>query len=92
VADDGDGVIGREIVQIVFEGDEAERVDEAVGGIASDNVDLVIDEGSVEEAEVHDIGRGGEVEIVAGAPAGETVGAFEKFVAYAGMPLGGDGG
>jgi len=92
VADDGDGVIGREIVEIVFEGNEVERVDEAVGGIAGDDVDLMIDEGSIEEAEVHDIGRGGEVEIVAGTPAGEAVGAFEKFVAYAGVPLGSDGG
>jgi len=91
MADDGDGVVGREIVAIVFEGDEMEGVDQAVGGIAGDDVDLMIDEGAVKEAEVHDIGRSGEAEIVAGAPAGEAVGALEEFVADAGAPLGGDG-
>ncbi len=66
------------------------RVDEAVGGIAGDDVDLMIDESAVEEAEVHDVRRSGEVEIVAVAPAAEAVGAFEEFVADAGVPLGSD--
>ena len=90
MANDGDGVVGREIVAIVFEGDEMKRVDEAVGGIAGDDVDLMIDESAVEEAEVHDVGRSGEVETVAIAPAAEAVGAFEEFVADAGVPLGSD--
>jgi len=90
-ADDGDGVVGREVVAVVFEGDEVERVDEAAGGIAGDDVDLMIEQGAIEEAEVHDTWLGCEVEIVTGAPAGKTVGALEEFVADAGAPFGSDG-
>src|ERR1700674_298642 len=43
LADDGDGIIRGKVVAIVFESDEAERVDEAVGGVARDDVDLVVD-------------------------------------------------
>jgi len=67
-----------------------ERVDQAVGGIAGDDIDLMIDESAIEEAEVHYIGRGGKVECVAAAPAAETVGALEEFVADADAPLGVD--
>jgi len=92
LADDGDGVVGREVVSVVFEGDEAEGVDETVGGVAGDDVDLMIDEGAVDQAEVHDFGRFGEAEIVAIGPAAEAVGALEEFVADAGAPLGCEGG
>jgi len=50
LADDGDGVVWREVMAIVFEGDEAEGVNEAVGGVAGNDVDLTIDEGAVDEA------------------------------------------
>jgi hypothetical protein len=87
---DGDGVVGREIMTVVFEGDEAERVDEAVGGIAGDDVDLMIDEGAVDEAEVHHARLLGEVEGVAVAPAAETVWALEEFITDADAPFGGE--
>ena len=61
LADDGDGIVGREVVAVVFEGDEAEGVDEAVGGVPGDDVDLTIDEGAVDEAEIHHFGLPGEV-------------------------------
>src|SRR5579859_796009 len=91
-ANDGDGVVGREIVEIVFEGDKVKRVDEAVSRIAGDDIDLMIEESAIEEAEVHDVWLRGEVESVAAAPAAESVGAFEEFVADAGAPPGSDGG
>src|SRR5258708_32525833 len=50
----------------------------------------MIDERAVDEAEVHDLGRLGEMEIVAIAPAAETVGTLQKFVAHASAPLGCD--
>ena len=90
LADDGDGVIGREVVMVVFEGDEMEGVDEAVGGVAGDDVGLMANEAAIEEAEVHDSGGFGEMEIVTFDKAGETVGAFEKFVADSGAPFRGD--
>ena len=92
LADDGNGVVWRKVMAIVFEGDEAEGVDEAIGGVARDDVHLTIDEGAVDEAEVHDFGGFGEMEIVAIAPAAEAVGPLEEFVADARAPFGGDGG
>ena len=87
LADDGDGVVGRKVVAVVFEGDEAEGVDEAVGGVAGDDVHLMIHERTVDEPEVHHFGRLGEMEIVAVAPAAEAVGALEEFIADAGTPF-----
>ena len=86
VADDGDGVVWREIVAVVGEADEVKRIDEAVGGIAGDDVDFFIDEGAIDEAEVHDAGSFGETQAVALDEAAVAVGAFEKFVADAGAP------
>src|SRR6267378_4012021 len=88
LADDGNGVIGREVVAVVFEGDESERINEADGGVTRDDINLMIDESAVDETEVHDFGRFGEMEIVAAAPAGEPVGTFEKFVADTDSPFG----
>jgi hypothetical protein len=73
---------------IVFKGDQAKRINQAVGGIAGDDVHLMLDEGAVDEAEVHDAGPPGEMEGVTFAPAAETVGALEEFVADPDAPLG----
>jgi hypothetical protein len=83
-----DGVVRREIVAVIFECDEAEGIDKAVGGVSGDDVDLMIDESAVDEAEVHDFGSFGEAEIVAVAPAAEAVGPLEKFVPDADAPFG----
>src|SRR5712671_5263406 len=50
LAHDGDSVVRREVVAVVFEGNEVERVDEPVGGVAGDDVHLMIDESAVDEA------------------------------------------
>lgn len=92
VADDGDSVVGRKIMAIIVERNEVKSVDEPVSGIAGDNVHLMINESAIEEAKVHDVGRRGEVEMVAVAPATETVGALEKFVADADAPFRSHGG
>jgi len=91
LADDGDGVVRGKVVAVVFEGHEAEGVNEAVGGVTGHDVHLMIHEGAVDEAEVHDFGCSGKVEIVAVAPTTEAVGALEEFVADAGAPFGGEG-
>jgi hypothetical protein len=67
-----------------------EDLDEAVGGIAGDDVDFFVDECAVDSAEVHDAWRGGEMQAVELAPAAETVGALEEFVAEAGAHFGGE--
>ena len=85
-ADDWYGVVGREIVAIVGEADEVQRVDEAVGGIAGDDVDFFIDECAIDEAEVHHARRFSEMQTVALDEAAIAVGALEKFVADAGAP------
>src|SRR5258708_27962516 len=86
-ANDGNGVIGREIMAVVFEGDQAERINQAVGGISGDDVHLMLDEGAVDEGEGHDAGPPGEMEGGAFAPASETVGAVEALVTDANAAL-----
>jgi len=89
-ANDRYGVVGREIVTIVGEADEMERIDEAVGGIAGDDVDLFVDERAVDEAEIHDARGRGELKAVALDEAAIAVGAFEEFVADTSAPARGD--
>ena len=67
------------------------RIDEAVGGVAGDDIDLLLNECAIEKAEIEDRGLSGEMEIVGFCEAGETVGTFEKFVADASAPFGRDG-
>jgi len=62
------------------------------GRVAGDECRLDGHEGAVDEAEIHDFGRLGEMKIVALTPAAEAVGALKKFVADAGAPFGSDGG
>src|ERR1700730_16364895 len=42
LADDGHGVVGRKVVTVVFQNDEMQRVDDAICGVARDNVNLMI--------------------------------------------------
>jgi hypothetical protein len=91
-ADDGDGVVGREIVFVVGEDGEVAGGKKAIGGIPCDEIHLIIEKCSIEEAEIHDAGRGGEFQIVGAGEAGVAVGAFIEFVAEAGAPLRSDGG
>ena len=88
LANDGDSVVGREIVAVILECEETEGIDKAVSGVAGDDVYLMIDESAVDEAKVHDFGSFGEAKIVTVAPAAEAVGALEKFVADADAPFG----
>ena len=52
----------------------------------------MIEKSAIEEAEIHDVGLGSEVEIVTAAPTAKAVGVFEKFIADTGVPLGSDWG
>ena len=91
LANDGDSVVGRKIVKVVDERDEAERVNEAVGGIPGNDVHLMVEKGAVDEAEIHDAGRRREAKRVAIAPAAEAVGALEEFIADPDVPFGSEG-
>ena len=73
-ANDGNSVIRRKVMAVVFESDQAERINQAVGGIAGDDVDLMINEGAVDQAKIHDLGGFGEVEAVVLGEAEEAVG------------------
>lgn len=92
LADDGDGVVRRKVMAVVFESEDGKSVESAIGGIAGDDVHLMSEEGAIEEAEVHDGGSRDEMEVVAIAPAAETVGALKEFVADARAPVGSEGG
>jgi hypothetical protein len=91
LTDDGDGVIRREVVAVVFKGHKSEGINEAIGGVARDDVYLMIDESAIDKAEVHDFGRSREIEIVALAPTAEAIRTLEKFVADPDAPSGCEG-
>lgn len=80
MANDGDGIIGREIAEVIVERNEMQRVNETVRGIAGDYVDLMIDKGAIEEAKIHDAGLRGKAEAVTIGPAAKTVGTLEEFI------------
>jgi hypothetical protein len=87
-----DGLIGREVVEIVGEDGEAEGADGAVRRVAGDDIDLVVGEGAVEQAEIHGAGRAGEVQVVCGGEAGQAIGARLELVTDAKAELRGDAG
>ena len=91
LTDDGYGVIRREVVAVVFKGHKSEGIDEAVRGIARDDIYLMIDKSAINKAEVHDFGRSPEMEIVALAPATEAIRTLEKFIADTDAPFGCEG-
>lgn len=92
IANDGDRVVRREIMAIVLERDQVERVDETVSGIAGNDIDLPIDECTIDKSRIHDTGSCGKVKIVAIAPAMKTVGALDELVTDSDAPLGRDRG
>src|SRR5258706_3125478 len=63
-------------------------LNEAVGGVAGDDVNFFVDEGAVDEAEIYDAGRGGKMQTVKLAPAVKTVRALEEFVSETRAHLG----
>lgn len=91
LANDGDSVIRRKIMEIVLKSDKTERIDLAVGGIAGDDIDLMIEKRAVDEAEIHGSGGSGEMQIVAVGEAGVAVGPLLEFVSDTGTPFGRDG-
>jgi hypothetical protein len=64
-----------------------EGVDQAVGGIAGDDVYFIVDRGAVDEAEIHHAGLGGEVEAVTLAEASAAVGALKEFDTSSERPM-----
>ena len=92
LADDGNRLVGREVVAVVFEHRQVQSRDQAVGGVAGDQVNLAGLQGAGEQAEVHDSWRGGEVQTVGCGQAAVTVGALHELVAESGTPVGGVGG
>src|SRR5438309_8350401 len=84
----GDGLIRRKEVAVVLQDNHSEGDDEAVGGIAGDHIDLMFLECSVEQAQIHDARRGGELQSIGARQARVTVGAFHEFVTKTGAPSG----
>ena len=92
LANDGHGFVGREVVLVVFEDEEIESRDQAIGCVACGEVDLLVFERAGEQTEVHDARRLGEAQAVSRRQSLVTVRAFHEFVAEAGAPFRGVGG
>src|ERR1700760_1931239 len=67
-----------------------QRVDQSIGGIAGDDVDLFIDERAIDQPKIHDARRFGKLQPVALDETAIAVGALEEFVADTGMPSRGE--
>ncbi len=75
---------------VVFQDHQMQRIDDAVGGVAGYNVDFVILQRTVNQAEIHHAGLLGKMQAVALAPSTKTIGAFQKFKTNSDAPLGSD--
>src|SRR5579872_4988995 len=60
----GDGLVRREKMAVILQDDHSEGGDEPVRGTAGDHIHLMFLERSVEQAEIHDAGGGGELQSV----------------------------
>src|ERR1700688_608180 len=89
-ADDGHCVVWRKIVAVIFQDHQMQRVDDAVGGVASHNVNFVILQSAVNQAEVHHAGLLGKMQAVSLAPSTKTVRTLQKFKTNADAPPGSD--
>src|ERR1700675_1836900 len=67
-----------------------QRVDDAVGGVAGHNIDFVILQRAVNQAEIHHAGLLGKMQAVALAPSTKTIRAFQKFKTDSDAPPGSD--
>src|ERR1700685_3831765 len=72
---------------VVFEDEQVEGWNQAVGSIARDEVDLLVFEGAREQAEIHDLRGFGEAQAVGGDESFVAVGTLHEFVAKSGAPL-----
>ena len=80
-------LVRREVPPVVFEDHSADRVDQAVGRVARDEVDPAAGERLVEESEIHLHGPLREAEAVGPREPGETVFALEELVSETGPDL-----
>ncbi len=72
---------------VVFENEQVQRGDQAVGGVAGDQIDLLVFQGAGQQAQVHDLRRAGEMQAVGGGKSFVAVGTLHEFVAETGAPL-----
>ena len=87
LANDGDGVIGRKIVAVVFQDNQMQGIDDPIGGVARYDVDFVILQCPVNQPQIHHTRWLREMQAVTFAPAAESVRAFEEFEAHTDSPL-----
>src|SRR5262249_41299353 len=76
---------------IALERDEVKRGDQTVRGISRDDVHFVVNQGAIDEAEIHHARLLREAQSITLAPAFVAVRPFEKFIAEAGLPAGNKG-
>src|ERR1700730_16797581 len=59
LADDRHCLVGREVMLVVFENDKVARGEQSIGRVSNDEVDLLIKQGTIEQAEIENPrGRG----------------------------------
>ena len=77
VAHDRNGIVRREVAAIVGEHDQAQCGNQSVGVCACDEIDLVVFKRAIEQPEIHDARRCGELQLVGADESVVSVAAFD---------------
>ena len=79
-ADDGDGVVRREVVAGIFECDQVQRRDQRAGRVTRHDIDLPIGQRAIDQRELHPARLGREAQAISGDQARIAVLPLEKLV------------
>src|SRR5258705_11344293 len=92
LANHWDGLVRRKVVTVILKHKEIKNRDQSVGGIASDEIDLLVFKRAIQQAKIHDARWFGEAQAIRGGQAFVAVGPLHELVAEARAPLRSIGG
>src|SRR5215469_7965829 len=72
---------------IVLQNEQIEGGDEAIGGVAGDQIYLLVLQGPRQQTKIHDARRLGKMQVIGGNQSLEAIGPLHEFVAKAGAPM-----
>src|ERR1700683_1194467 len=87
LADHSDRLVGRKIVAVIFENEEIQRRNQAVGSIARSYINLAIFQCGREQAQIHNAGWGGKVQTIGRGQSSIAIGTLHELVAESRSPL-----
>src|SRR5262245_9980772 len=80
-------VVWREVMLVIFENNQAERIDQAVCGISGDEIHLFFSGSLIRDSEIHDSWRIREPKTIGLRQACIAILSFDEFIPEAGCPM-----